>query len=69
MRDGGVQLEKDFRNNNIEIEINPDIKITLLVFDKGSNLILEKSYNEFELNEIINMINDNYENLQHSGKR
>lgn len=69
MRDGGVQLENDFENNNIEIEVNPDNEITLLVFDKESNLVLEKCYSLIEINDLINIVNDNYGKIHYSGKR
>jgi len=69
MRDGGVQLEKDFENHSIEIEVSPDNEITLLVFDKESNLIFEKSFNVFETKDLINIVKDYYGNIHHSGKR
>ena len=69
MRDGGVQLEKDFENHSIEIEVSPDNEITLLVYDKESNLIFEKSFNVFEINDLINIVKDYYGNIHHSGKR
>ncbi len=53
MRDGGVQLEKTFSNNDVEIEINPDNVIVLLIFDKDANCLEEENYSLSKINALI----------------
>lgn len=63
MSDGGIQLEKDFDNFSIEIEINPEEKVKLLVFDKKNNLIKEKDYEILESDNLIVDVKEHYGDL------
>jgi hypothetical protein len=56
LRDGGVQLEKSFIENDVEIEIHPDRTITLLIFDKEANFIEESNYSIDQIHTLINKL-------------
>lgn len=63
MRDGGVQIEKDDGNASIEIEISPDYKITLLVFDRKSDLKFEAVYEIKNIAKLLDKLKVKYEQL------
>jgi len=68
MRDGGVQLEINSKDFNIEIEVNPDTEIKLLVFNKVNNLILEKDFKMLNLDNLIARVHEYFGEFHYSGK-
>lgn len=56
MRDGGIQLEKQFSAHDCEIEIHPDGEIILLIFDKEANFKEELKFNIENIEKLANKL-------------
>ncbi len=65
MRNGGVLLEMNFENYNLELEINENNKINLLVFNKDNDFKFECDYDIIDLANLINKLKEYYGHLQH----